>query len=423
MEIKQKLFILADAAKYDASCSSSGSKAKREGKGLGSTEGMGICHSYTPDGRCISLLKILLTNYCTYDCRYCINRISSDVQRARFSITEVVNLTLDFYRRNYIEGLFLSSGIIGDADYTMDQMIQVTKALREDHAFKGYIHLKTIPGASNELLVRAGLYADRLSVNIELPTVSDLEKLAPEKKRPALERNMAEVNTKAVEITEDKKRGLKTPVFAPAGQTTQMIIGATPTPDRDILNTSADLYGKYRLRRVYYSAFSPIPHADSRLPSQTPPLIREHRLYQADWMLRFYEYNVSEIVTEAHPNLELDIDPKTAWAIRNPGYFPVDVNRASRQQILRIPGLGVRSVDKILQIRRYKKIQTADLQILRVIWKRAQAFTITADYHPGQLTDSARLAESLRPALKGGLDSSGKSASTSAQPTQLQLLF
>ena len=397
MDVQKKLSILADAAKYDASCSSSGSKAKRAGKGLGSTEGTGICHSYTPDGRCISLLKILLTNYCIYDCRYCINRISSDVQRARFKVDEVVNLTLDFYRRNYIEGLFLSSGIIGNSDYTMEQLILVAKTLRDTHNFKGYIHLKTIPGASNELLIQAGLYADRLSVNIELPTTADLEKLAPEKKRAQLENNMAEVNTKSLEIKDDKKRGLSAPIFVPGGQSTQMIIGATPTQDKEILDTSSFLYNKYQLKRVYYSAFSPIPHADRRLPSQSPPLIREHRLYQADWLLRFYKYSVKEIVSDVHPNLELDIDPKTAWAIRNPGFFPIDVNKANREQLLRIPGIGVRSVDKIIKVRRYTRVNLKDLLKLRVSWNRAKAFTIAGDYHPSNLTDSLNLSASLRP--------------------------
>lgn len=397
MEISKKLSLLADAAKYDASCSSSGSKVKREGKGLGSTEGGGICHSYTPDGRCISLLKILLTNYCIYDCRYCINRISSDVERARFTVEEVIQLTLNFYKRNYIEGLFLSSGIIRDSDYTMEQLILVAKGLRETHHFRGYIHLKTIPGASDELLTEAGLYADRLSVNIELPTVADLEKLAPEKKRPQLEKNMQEVHVKSQEIKEDKKRGLKTPIFAPAGQSTQMIIGATATPDQEILKTSATLYDQYRLRRVYYSAFSPIPHADSRLPGRSPPLMREHRLYQADWLLRFYEYKVTDIVSDATPNLELDIDPKTAWALRNPGFFPIDVNKASREQMLRIPGIGVSSVNKMLKIRRYKKLTLQDLLTLKVMWKRAKAFTIAADYHPSRLTDSEVLATQVRP--------------------------
>ena len=398
MDLTKKLSVLADAAKYDASCSSSGSKAKRAGKGIGSTEGGGICHSYTPDGRCISLLKILLTNYCIYDCKYCVNRISSDVERARFTIEEVVSLTLDFYRRNYIEGLFLSSGIIRNSDYTMEQMIAVAKTLRETHGYRGYIHLKTIPGASDELLTQAGMYADRLSVNIELPTEADLQSLAPEKNRVSLEKNMAEVENKRQEIREDKKHGLKnTPIFVPAGQSTQMIVGATPTADKEILHTSATLYNQYHLKRVYYSAFSPIPHADGRLPGKSPPLVREHRLYQADWMLRFYQFKVTDIVTTDHPNLDLDIDPKTAWALRNPGYFPVDVNRASKQQLLRIPGLGVRSIQKILQLRRYKRVTFEDLLKLRVAWKRSKSFLIAADYHPGKLTDSATLSQTLRP--------------------------
>ncbi len=398
MSLSHKISVLADAAKYDASCSSSGSKAKRDGKGIGSTEGMGICHSYTPDGRCVSLLKILLTNYCIFDCKYCVNRISSDVERARFTVEEIVNLTLDFYKRNYIEGLFLSSGIVRDSDYTMEQLVAVAKSLRLDHGYKGYIHLKTIPGASDELLQQAGLYADRLSVNIELPTESDLQKLAPEKNRPQLERNMKEVQIKAREIKEDRKRGLKAPVFMPAGQSTQMIIGATPTPDKDILQTSSSLYKGYKLKRVYYSAFSPIPHADARLPGISPPLMREHRLYQADWMLRFYGFAVNDIVNDAYPDLEIDIDPKTAWALRNPGFFPVDVNRAPREQLLRIPGLGVQSVNKLLSIRRYCQVRMQDLLRLRVAWKRAKLFVIAADYTPSlQLLDSEHLAAHLRP--------------------------
>lgn len=398
MDIAKKLAVLADAAKYDASCSSSGSKTKRAGKGVGSTEGSGICHSYTPDGRCISLLKILLTNYCMYDCKYCVNRISSDVERARFTVEEVVKLTLDFYMRNYIEGLFLSSGIVRDSDYTMEQLIAVAKTLRLGHGYRGYIHLKTIPGASDALLAEAGLYADRLSVNIELPTVADLASLAPEKDRVGLERNMAEVKTKTLEFKEDKKRGLKPPVFAPAGQSTQMIVGATPTPDKDILLTSSTLYDKYRLRRVYYSAFSPIPHADARLPGKAPPLLREHRLYQADWMLRFYDYTVDELANDATPNLEVDIDPKTAWALRNPGYFPLDVNRASREQLLRIPGFGVRTVNTVLKTRRYRRLRLEDVLRLKVAWKRAKPFVIAADYSPSlTFLDSSKLSDYLRP--------------------------
>ncbi len=398
MELMDKLAVLADAAKYDASCASSGSNKTRGGKGLGSTEGHGICHSYTPDGRCVSLLKILLTNFCVFDCKYCINRVSSDVPRARFTTKEVVELTLDFYRRNYIEGLFLSSGIIKDSDYTMAQMNAVAKSLRKDHNFRGYIHLKTIPGASDELVQEAGLYADRLSVNIELPTAPDLEKLAPEKNRPQLERNMAEIKVKAAEIARDKKNGMKTPIYAPAGQSTQMIVGATPTPDKDILGTSDFLYNKYRLRRVYYSAFSPIPHADARLPGKSPPLVREHRLYQADWMLRFYKFKIDEIVSDDHPDLSLDVDPKTAWALRNRSYFPVDVNKASREQLLRIPGMGTRAVEEVLKIRRYVRIRFIDLVRLKIAMNRARHFIVTEDYRPApSMLDSEHLQKFFMP--------------------------
>ena len=398
MTLEHKLSILADAAKYDASCSSSGSKKTREGKGLGSTEGSGICHSYTPDGRCISLLKILLTNYCIYDCKYCINRVSSDTPRARFTVENVVYLTMEFYRRNYIEGLFLSSGIIKDSDYTMEQLIAVARTLREVHHFKGYIHLKTIPGASNELVQQAGFYADRLSVNIELPTKADLQNLAPEKNRDNLEQNMANIRVKSDEIKRDRKVLKSTPLYAPAGQSTQMIIGATPTPDKDILTTSSALYKEQKLRRVYYSAFSPIPHADARLPGKSPPLVREHRLYQADWMLRFYGYDVQDIVNDRHPDLELHLDPKTSWALRNPAFFPVDVNKASREQLLRIPGFGVQSVQRILQIRRYHAVRFDDLVKLRVALNRAKYFVITADDHQAtKLLDSASLLNHFKP--------------------------
>jgi len=378
-DIQAKLAVLADAAKYDASCASSGSKKTRAGAGLGSTEGNGICHSYTPDGRCISLLKILLTNYCIFDCKYCINRVSSDVKRARFTVDEVVKLTLEFYKRNYIEGLFLSSGIIRDGDYTMEQLIEVARSLREDHQFRGYIHLKTIPGAADELVQKAGLYADRLSVNIELPTKADLKNLAPEKDRAKLEGNMSMLQTKAVELKDARKTIKSTPLFLPAGQSTQMIVGATPAPDLDILQTASSLYKSYRLRRVYYSAFSPIPHADKRLPSQTPPLVREHRLYQADWMLRFYGFTVDDIVSTQFPDLDMDVDPKTAWALRHPAFFPVDVNTAPREALLRVPGFGAGSVDKILQTRRYHRITLADLARLRVALNRAKYFVQTAD--------------------------------------------
>lgn len=404
MDMGHKLAILADAAKYDASCASGGGKGQglRTGAGLGDTRRMGICHSYTPDGRCVSLLKILLTNFCTFDCQYCVNRVSSDVPRARFSVNEVVNLTIDFYRRNYIEGLFLSSGIIRNADYTMEQMVAVAKSLRLEHGFGGYIHLKSIPGASEELLREAGLYADRLSINIELPTEADLETLAPDKKRPVLEQAMGKVRIISDDFAESRKQGLKkVPRFIPGGQSTQMIIGATPTADRHILKTASDLYGKFKLRRVYYSAFSPIPHADKRLPLQAAPLLREHRLYQADWLLRFYGFKVEELTTPEEPNLDLGFDPKVGWALRNPAYFPVDVNRASKAQLLRVPGVGARSVAKILSSRRYRALRLADLAFLNVSLKRAEPFVVTADANPeARLIDKMGWADTLRMRFK-----------------------
>jgi putative DNA modification/repair radical SAM protein len=380
--LDDKLAILADAAKYDASCASSGSKSTRKGSRIGSTEGMGICHSYTPDGRCVSLLKILLTNYCIFDCQYCVNRVSSETPRARFSVDEVVNLTIEFYKRNYIEGLFLSSGIIQNSDYTMEQLTLVAKTLRQQHRFGGYIHLKTIPGAAEELITQAGMWADRLSVNIELPTELDLKQLAPEKKKPEITQAMHGIKEKIAETKSDRKAGMKPPKFAPAGQSTQMIVGATPTPDSEILKTADELYTGQKLRRVYYSAYSPIPHADAQLPGKSPPLVREHRLYQADWLLRFYDFKVDEIIVRPDANLDLEIDPKFAWALANRAYFPVNVNTASREQLLRIPGIGARNVKRILSIRRHKKLRTDDLRKLRVAWKRAKSFVITEDHNP-----------------------------------------
>jgi putative DNA modification/repair radical SAM protein len=309
------LTILADAAKYDASCASSGSSTKRPGTRIGSTEGMGICHSYTPDGRCVSLLKILLTNYCICDCQYCVNRVSSDIPRARFTVDEVVRLTLEFYSRNYIEGLFLSSGIIQDADYTMEQLVAVARTLRVDHKYGGYIHLKTIPRAAEPLIAEAGRWADRISVNIELPTDQDLVTLAPEKKRSDIEDSMSKIRTRVDAQRDDVRAGFKAEPFAPAGQSTQMIVGATKSPDLATLGTARRLYDQQKLRRVYYSAFSPIPEADTRLPAQSPPLVREHRLYQADWLMRFYGFELPEIVSQDKPNLDLDIDPKLTWAL------------------------------------------------------------------------------------------------------------
>ena len=397
MELSAKLAILADAAKYDASCASSGT-TKRDSRagGLGSTTGAGICHSYTPDGRCVSLLKILLTNYCIYDCLYCINRISSDVRRARFTPEEVVQLTLDFYRRNYIEGLFLSSGIIRNADYTMEQVVKVARTLRVEHGFKGYIHLKTIPEAAPELIAEAGRWADRISINIELPTQADLEKLAPEKNLARIQGSMAVIKSRIEQGKAERKESRKAPPFAPAGQSTQIIIGATPATDATILAQASTLYTEQRLKRVYYSAFSPIPSASSKLPLIAPPLIREHRLYQADWLIRFYGFDVGEITTAAQPDLSLDIDPKLAWALRNPGKFPADVNRAARETLLRVPGLGVRNVDRILRIRRWHALTLADLTRLRVPLKKALPFLITADHRPRLLDFPAVLPTRVR---------------------------
>ncbi|WP_417747332.1 putative DNA modification/repair radical SAM protein [Rosistilla oblonga] len=401
MDVRDKLTVLADAAKYDASCASSGSKTTRPGSTIGSTEGMGICHSYTPDGRCVSLLKILLTNYCIYDCQYCVNRISSDTPRARFTVDEVVSLTMEFYKRNYIEGLFLSSGIIQTSDYTMEQLISVAKKLRTEQRYGGYIHLKTIPNASQSLIEEAGLWADRLSVNIELPTEGDLYKLAPEKKKPQIEGAMAGIRNKIDETKQEQKAGFKPPRFTPAGQSTQMIVGATDTPDVEVLKTASQLYSLQNLRRVYYSAYSPIPHADARLPGQSPPLVREHRLYQADWLIRFYGFDASEIVAEADQNLSLDIDPKLAWALANRHYFPVDVNKASREELLRVPGIGARNVKRILNIRRFQSLASGDMKKLRVAWNRAKFFVLTADHNPALLNlDKLDLRAKAKPKTK-----------------------
>lgn len=387
MDVRRKLEILADAAKYDASCASSGSRRQGGGtKGIGSTTPIGICHSYTPDGRCVSLLKILLTNYCIYDCTFCVNRVSSDTPRARFTTDEVVRLTIEFYKRNYIEGLFLSSGIIQNPDYTMQQLIDVAKTLRTEKDYRGYIHLKAIPLADERLLAEAGRWCDRLSANIELATDADLKKLAPEKRREHVETTMRQVAAKLLEAKSERKISTKAPRFAPAGQSTQMIVGATAATDAQMLATSSELYSRHKLRRVYYSAFSPIPHGDAKLPAKAPPLVREHRLYQADWLMRYYGFEAGEIATSETPNLDLAIDPKLAWALRHRGLFPVDVNRAERELLLRVPGLGVRTVTRILDLRRHQSIRHEDLEKLRVSWKKVAPFLITADANPALAT-------------------------------------
>jgi putative DNA modification/repair radical SAM protein len=398
LTLKRKLAILSDAAKYDASCASSGS-VKRDsvgGKGMGSTDGgMGICHAYAPDGRCISLLKILLTNFCVYDCAYCVNRVTSNTPRARFSVDEVVRLTLGFYQRNYIEGLFLSSGIIKNADYTMEAMVRVARTLRQDHDFRGYIHLKVIPEASPALVTEAGLYADRISINIELPKDESLAALAPEKDAAGIRKAMGAVRV-SEDASKDKGRKTRAPRFAPAGQSTQMIVGADDATDGAILKRSESLYGAYRLRRVYYSAFSPIPDATSRLPLSRPPMMREHRLYQADWLMRFYGFGRAEIVGEAD-DLDLAIDPKLAWALRNRGDFPVDVNTAPRETLLRVPGLGVKVVDRIIGTRRHSRLTLADIGRMSRRVNKLKPFLVCADWSPGALTDRADLRARMQP--------------------------
>ena len=398
--VEQKLAILSDAAKYDASCASSGSTKRdsRDGKGVGSNEGSGICHAYAPDGRCISLLKILMTNFCIYDCSYCINRASSNVTRARFSVDEVVKLTIEFYRRNYIEGLFLSSGVIKSPDATMSDMVQIARKLRHEENFRGYIHLKTIPDAAPELIAEAGLLADRLSINVELPTDAAVQQYAPEKKPDQIRKAMADVRLRK-EVSKDKSHnGKRPPRFAPAGQSTQMIIGADGSNDAAILGQSTRLYSSYKLKRVYYSAFSPIPDSSAKLPLIRPPLQREHRLYQADWLLRFYDFQLDEITSvTADGNLDLEVDPKLAWALVHREVFPLDVNRASREMLLRVPGFGVKTVNRILSTRRHRTLRYEDLIRMGASMKKARSFVTAGGWSPGGLTDSIDLRAQFAP--------------------------
>lgn len=375
--IKEKLNILADAAKYDVSCSSSGSKRTNKNKGLGDSSGMGICHTYTEDGRCVSLLKILLTNHCIFDCAYCVTRRSNDIKRAAFKVQEVVDLTISFYRRNYIEGLFLSSGIFKDADYTMERLILVAKKLREEEDFNGYIHLKSIPGASDELMREAGLYADRLSVNIEIPSEKGLKLLAPEKNRADFIKPMQKVSSEIIQYKNERKLIKNTPIYAPAGQSTQMIIGASGESDAEIMYTSAHFYKKFNLKRVYYSGYVPI-RTDDVLPAigTDVPILRENRLYQTDWLLRFYGFDVRELLNKEHPNLDTDIDPKLSWALRNLSLFPIDINKASRNMLARIPGVGMKSVSKIVQARRFRKLNWEHLRAIGIASNRAKYFIV-----------------------------------------------
>ncbi|MFN4019032.1 MAG: putative DNA modification/repair radical SAM protein [Erythrobacter sp.] len=399
--LRQRLEILADAAKYDASCASSGTAKKNAlgGKGIGSTEGMGICHAYAPDGRCISLLKILLTNHCIFDCHYCINRKSANTPRARFTPQEVVDLTLNFYRRNYIEGLFLSSGIVKSANHTMEQLVEVARILREEHDFRGYIHLKTIPEAEPEIIHAAGLYADRVSINVELPTDSGLTRLAPDKNPRQIEGAMGRTKARIIEARDERRRFRHAPRFAPAGQSTQMIVGADDANDAAIIGKASRLYGDFGLRRVYYSAFSPIPDASAVLPLKRPPLLREHRLYQSDWLMRFYGFAPQEVADAAGAdgNLPLDIDPKLAWALKFRERFPVDVNRAAKEQLLRVPGLGTKAVARILASRRHRGLRLDDVARLTASVAKVRPFICTVDWRPTLLTDRADLRRLLAP--------------------------
>ena len=366
--VLDKLKILAESAKYDVSCASSGTSRSHKKGQIGSAEGWGICHSFAEDGRCISLLKIMLTNNCIYDCAYCINRRSNDLPRATLSVTELVNLTIEFYRRNYIEGLFLSSGVVRNPDYTMERLVKVVKDLRQVYRFNGYIHLKSIPGASQELVNEAGLYSDRMSVNIEIPNEQSLQLLAPEKDMRYIQQGM-------LQSAEERKKYRHAPRFVPAGQSTQMIVGATSDSDKDILHLTSALYKRPSMKRVYYSGFVPVNGYDNRLPAlKQPPLVRENRLYQADWLLRFYNFKVDEIVDDSYPDLDLEIDPKLAWALRHPEAFPVDINRADYEMLLRVPGLGVKSAKMILTARRYSRLGTSHLKQIGVVLKKAQYF-------------------------------------------------
>ncbi|WP_068073305.1 putative DNA modification/repair radical SAM protein [Novosphingobium lentum] len=397
--ILERLEILADAAKYDASCASSGTQKRdsRGGRGVGSTEGMGICHAYAPDGRCISLLKLLLTNHCIFDCHYCVNRKSSNVRRAGFTPQEVVDLTLSFYKRNYIEGLFLSSGIVRSSNHTMEQLIEVARTLRETHDFRGYIHLKTIPEADPDLVAQAGLWADRVSINVELPTEAGLLRLAPDKDAGRIEGTMGNLSAAIVDAKDARKHYRKAPRFAPAGQSTQMIVGADGASDAQIVGKASTLYDRFGLRRVYYSAFSPIPDASAVLPLKRPPLLREHRLYQSDWLIRFYGFAPLEVqqATSADGMLPLDIDPKLAWALKFRENFPVDLNRAPREALLRVPGLGTKAVKALLAARRHRTLRLEDVARVTVSLKKLRPFIVTVDWRPTLLTDRSDLRAGL----------------------------
>ena len=372
----EKLRILAESAKYDVSCSSSGTVRSGKKGMVGSTVGgVGICHSFADDGRCISLLKVMLTNYCMYDCAYCINRRTNDIPRATLSVSELEEITMEFYRRNYIEGLFLSSGVVRNPDYTMERLTAIVRDLRTVHRFNGYIHLKTIPGASRELLQEAGRYADRMSINIEIPKEDSLKALAPEKDHRSIFLPMSQIQQGVLENKEDRRKFRHAPRFVPAGQSTQMIVGATKETDRDILMMSNAMYQQPTMRRVYYSGYVSVNTYDTRLPVlKQPPLVRENRLYQADWLMRFYHFSVDEIVDDAHTHLDLDVDPKLGWALRHPEAFPVDINKDDYERILRVPGIGVKSAFLIVNSRRFNRLTSYHLKKMGVVMKKAKYF-------------------------------------------------
>ena len=414
--INEKLSILADAAKYDVSCSSSGSKRQNQNKGLGNASMSGICHSFTEDGRCVSLLKILLTNHCIYDCAFCVSRKSNDVKRAAFTVQEVVDLTINFYRRNYIEGLFLSSGIFKNADFTMERLLLIAKKLRLEENFNGYIHLKTIPGASDELLKEAGIYADRMSINLEMPTEEGLKLVAPEKSHEDVKKPLGFIHQQRVEFNAERKLIKSTPTFVPAGQSTQMVIGATPENDMQIMYTANQYYNDFQLKRVYYSGFIPINHNDNMLPSigTQPPLLRENRLYQTDWLMRFYQFDVTEILNQQNPHLDTDIDPKLSYALRNLYLYPIDINTADYHLILRIPGIGVQSAKKIVTARKFGKIYSYQLKRLGIAYNRAKFFMTCAD-------DQFQQKDLLGSQIKNRILSFSKSKYLKNHPNQLNL--
>ena len=416
-EVIDKLKILAESAKYDVSCSSSGTTRKSTPGGIGNTAGWGICHSFTEDGRCVSLLKIMLTNHCIYDCAYCINRRSNDLPRATFSVSELVELTIEFYRRNYIEGLFLSSGVVRNPDYTMERLVAVVRDLRNIHRFNGYIHLKTIPGASEHLVQQAGMYADRMSVNIEISNEENLKMLAPEKDHASVFKPMQFIQQGVLQSREERNKYKYAPRFVPAGQSTQMIVGATSETDKDILFASASLYGRPSMKRVYYSGYIPVNSYDSRLPAlKQPPLVRENRLYQADWLMRFYEFGVDEIVDDKFPMLDQEVDPKLAWALRHPEKFPIDINKADYHDILRVPGIGVKSAKLIVVSRRYARLKTTDLKKMGIVLKKAQYFISCNELSAANVNDTS-------PEYVRRLLTQPKVNSKNPHPAQTALIF